>query len=45
MIYLPALHGLFGTLPLSPLQPAVTVVAGSVVLWVVEIEKAFRRRK
>ena len=43
---LPAgLHGLFGTVPLSPLQLAVTALAGSVVLWVVEIEKAFRRRK
>ena len=45
VIYLPALHGLFGTVPLSPLQLAVTALAGSVVLWVVEIEKAFRRRK
>jgi len=45
VIYLPALHDLFGTVPLSPLQLAVTALAGSVVLWVVEIEKAFRRRK
>ena len=45
VIYLPALQGLFGTVPLSPLQLAVTALAGSVVLWVVEIEKAFRRRK
>jgi Ca2+-transporting ATPase len=45
VIYLPTLHGLFGTVPLSPLQLAVTVLAGSIVLWVVEIEKAFRRRR
>ena len=45
VIYLPVLHELFGTVPLSPLQLAVTALAGSVVLWVVEIEKAFRRRK
>jgi P-type Ca2+ transporter type 2C len=45
VIYLPALHDLFGTVPLSTLQLAVTALAGSMVLWVVEIEKAFRRRK
>jgi P-type Ca2+ transporter type 2C len=45
VIYLPALHELFGSVPLSPLQLAGTVLAGSVVLWVVEIEKALRRRK
>ena len=45
VIYTPILQGLFGTVPLSPLQLAVTVLAGSVVLWVVEIEKAFRRRR
>ncbi len=45
VIYTPILQGLFGTVPLSPRQLAVTVLVGSVVLWVVEIEKAFRRRK
>ena len=45
VIYTPILQGLFGTVPLSSFQLVVTVLAGSVVLWVVEIEKAFRRRK
>jgi Ca2+-transporting ATPase len=45
VIYTPILQNLFDTVSLSPLQLAVTALAGSVVLWVVEIEKAFRRRK
>ena len=45
VIYLPLLHDLFNVVPLSPLQLAVTVLIGSVVLWAVEIEKAIRRRK
>jgi Ca2+-transporting ATPase len=45
VIYATPAGSLFGTVPLSLTQLAATVLAGSLVLWVVEIEKALRRRK
>lgn len=45
VVYVPALQGWFGTLPLSPAQLAVTVAAASGVLWAAEIDKAWRRRR
>jgi Ca2+-transporting ATPase len=45
VIYAPFLHTLFGTLPLSAGQLGAVVAASSLVLWVVELEKWFRRRR
>jgi Ca2+-transporting ATPase len=45
VIYAPFLHTLFGTMPLSAAQLAAVVGASSLVLWVVELEKWFRRRR
>jgi Ca2+-transporting ATPase len=45
VIYAPFLHRLFGTMPLSAAQLGAVVGASSLVLWVVELEKWFRRRR
>jgi Ca2+-transporting ATPase len=44
IIYLPALHGLFDTEPLAPVQLAVVLAASTVAFIAVEIEKWVRRR-
>jgi Ca2+-transporting ATPase len=43
VIYVPALNHLFSTQPLKPMELAWTVLAGSVILFAVEIEKWIRR--
>ncbi len=45
VIYLPLTHDLFSTMPLTAGQLAITIAASSLVLWVVELEKLWRRRK
>jgi Ca2+-transporting ATPase len=43
VIYVPALNNLFSTQPLRPMELAWTLLAGSVILVAVEIEKWIRR--
>jgi Ca2+-transporting ATPase len=45
VIYAPALNNLFRTQPLRPVELAWTVLAGSVILFAVEIEKWVRRKR
>jgi len=45
VVYLAPLQAVFATVSPSPRQLAVTALAGSVVLWAVEIEKLLRRRR
>ena len=45
VIYLPLTHDLFSTMPLTVGQLAITIAASSLVLWVVELEKLWRRRR
>jgi Ca2+-transporting ATPase len=45
VIYAPALNNLFSTQPLRPLELAWTLLAGSIILFAVEIEKWVRRKR
>jgi Ca2+-transporting ATPase len=44
-VYVPALHGVFGTAALGPMELAVVAVASCTVFGAVEIEKWLRRRR
>jgi P-type Ca2+ transporter type 2C len=45
IVYLPALHPVFGTEPLAPVQLAVVMVASTTAFVAVESEKWLRRRR
>jgi Ca2+-transporting ATPase len=45
IIYVPVLNDLFGTQPLRPRELALTFAGALLVMGVVEIEKAIRRRR
>jgi Ca2+-transporting ATPase len=44
VMYVSFLHGLFETVPLSLEELVITLVASSVILWAVEIEKRMSRQ-
>jgi P-type Ca2+ transporter type 2C len=43
LVYVPALQGIFGTIPLGATELAVCLVLSTLVFWAVEIEKRLRR--
>jgi P-type Ca2+ transporter type 2C len=45
LLYTPVLQQLFKTMPLSPLELAVSLGLSSVIFWAVELEKMLKRRK